>query len=169
MKKVWTAAIACLLVSSAAHADADDDARLLNSFHKYGITKCDDFILENSRLIANWSYSISKHANGIDGPTTEVSLIRIWGDVNDTVKTDDTYIQTPKKCFLTRRSTLTFPGTCSENIDPQYWYVSNELEGRDYTTYKNGNGVEMQAKEIKVGNFKACVQETLIRQQGPQS
>ena len=150
-----------------AHAESDDQI-LLNAFHEYGITKCDKFILENSRLEGNWDFFISKHAGGIDGSATEVSLIKIWGVENDTIKVDDSYIQTPKNCYLHRRSTITFPGTCESNVDGNYWYVSNRMPGKDYVTYKNKGGIEMQAKEIQVGNFKACIQETGIRNKGNQ-
>jgi len=151
----------------AAHAESDDQI-LLNAFHKYGITKCDKFILENSKLEGNWNMFISKHSGGIEGSATEVSIIRIWGTENDTVKADDSYIQTPKNCYMHRRSTVTYPGTCESNVDGNYWYVSNNMPGKDYTTYTNKGGVEMQAKEIQVGNFKACIQETSIRKQGSQ-
>lgn len=33
------------------------------------------------------------------------------------------------------------------------------MPDKDYTTYKNAGGIEMHAKEISMGNFKACVQE----------
>ena len=81
-------------------ASADDTQLLLNSFHEYGITKCDSFIAENSGLNGNWNYFINKHSGGIDGPATEVTVTQIYGSKDDTVKTEDTYIQTAKKCFL---------------------------------------------------------------------
>ena len=37
---------------------ANDDVTLLKSFHDYGITKCDSFIVENSTLEKNWNYFI---------------------------------------------------------------------------------------------------------------
>lgn len=89
-------------------AFADDDATLLKSFHDYGITKCDSFILENSRLQGNWNYYINKHANGMDGIATEVTITRIWGTKGDTVKTEDTYIQTAKNCYLRNTWTVTY-------------------------------------------------------------
>ncbi len=152
-------------VAGNSHAESNDQI-LLNSFHEYGITKCDKFILENSRLEGNWNLFISKHAGGIDGSATEVSVIRIWGTENDTVKVDDSYIQTPKNCYLHHRSTVTYPGSCESNVDGNYWYVSNRMPGKDYTTYTNKGGADMQAKEIQVGNFKACIQETGIRKKG---
>ncbi|ORT50846.1 hypothetical protein ST37_07870 [Vibrio sp. qd031] len=142
---------------------ANDDQTLLKSFHDYGISKCDSFILENSKLKSNWNYFINKHAGGIDGPSTEVTITQIFGSKGDTVKTEDTYIQTAKKCFLRQTWTLTFPGSCSENIDGNAWYVSTKMPNKDYTTYKNAGGLELHAKEISMGNFKACVQEGSIR------
>jgi hypothetical protein len=156
-----------ITVVGGVYAESDDQT-LLDSFHEYGITKCDKFILENSSLVANWNYFISKHAGGIDGSATEVSLIRIWGEENDTVKVDDTYIQTPKNCYLHTKLIATYAGSCESNIDGKYWYVSTRMPGKDYTHYENNGGVDMHAKEIRVGNFKACIQETSIRKKGNQ-
>ncbi|MBL1384865.1 MAG: hypothetical protein COA35_009305 [Colwellia sp.] len=138
---------------------ANNDQTLLKSFHDYGISQCDSFILENSKLESNWNFFINKHAGGIDGPSTEVTITQIFGSKGDTVKTEDTYIQTAKKCFLRQTWTLTFPGSCSENIDGNSWYVSTKMPNKDYTTYTNAGGMELHAKEISMGNFKACVQE----------
>ncbi|MCA3958313.1 hypothetical protein JKP11_22040 [Vibrio vulnificus] len=95
----------------------------------------------------------------MDGPATEVTITNIWGSKGDTVKTESTYIQTAKNCYLRETWTVTNPGSCRDNIDGNYWYVSTEMPNKDYTTYKNSGGIELHAKEISVGNFKACVQE----------
>ncbi|KHT63284.1 hypothetical protein RJ45_12845 [Photobacterium gaetbulicola] len=143
----------------SGHALANDSQILLKSFHDYGIKKCDTFISQNTTLKGNWNFFINKHAGGIDGPVTEVTVVNIWGSRGDTVKTEDTYIQTPKNCYLRQTWTLTDPGSCSENIDGNHWYVSTKMPNKDYTTYKNSGGIELHAKEIQVGNFKVCVQE----------
>jgi len=142
---------------------------LLNSFHKYGITKCDSFILENSSLKGNWTYYISKHAGGIDGSATEVTVTQIFGSPGDTVKITDTYIQTSKKCFLHSMWTLTFKGACSSNVDGDAWYVKDPMPSKDYVQYTNAGGVEMLAKDISMGNFKACIQEGSVRTSSPHS
>ncbi|MGF1684351.1 hypothetical protein [Photobacterium minamisatsumaniensis] len=148
---------ACLLVSQSSFAN--DNQKLLSSFHDYGIKKCDNFIIENSELKGNWNFYINKHANGMDGVATEVTLVKIWGSKGDTVKTEDTYIQTAKNCYLRQTWTLTDSGSCSDNIDGNAWYISGHMPNKDYTTYKNAGGIELHAKEISVGNFKACIQE----------
>ena len=148
-------------------AHSDDNQRLLKSFHEYGITKCDSFIIENSRLGNNWTYFIGKHARGMDGAATEATITTIWGSKGDTVKTEGTYIQTAKNCYLRQTWTLTYPGSCSENIDGKSWYISTDMPSKDYTTYKNAGGVELHAKEITLGNFKACVQEGSKRASKP--
>lgn len=155
------------IFSSMSHAKSGDQI-LLDAFHEYGITKCDSFILEKSPLNGkpNWNFFISKHGGGIDGTATEVSVIQIYGSKDDTVKIDYSYIQTNKACFVHSRSTITYPGTCSSNVDGNYWYVTRKMPNKDYVTYTNSGGIEMQAKEISVGNFKACIQETSIRNQG---
>ncbi|ARD45604.1 hypothetical protein [Colwellia sp. PAMC 21821] len=144
---------------SALPAYANDDQLLLKQFHDYGIKKCDAFIIEKSKLKGGWSLFINKHAGGIDGPSTEVTMTQIFGSKDDTVKTEDTYIQTSKKCFLRHTWTVTFPGSCESNIDGNAWYISTKMPNKDYTTYKNSGGIELHAKEISMGNFKACVQE----------
>ena len=95
-----------------------DDEKLLNAFHKYGLTKCDKFILANSKLKGDWNFFISKHPD-IDG-VKEASAIQITGSKNDTVKTDDSYIQTPKACFLHSRLVAVFPrhGTVTPHARP---------------------------------------------------
>ena len=146
-----------LIISSASFAN--DSQLLLNRVHEYGIKKCDSFISQNTKLQGSWNFFISKQAGGMDGPATEVTITNIWGSKGDTVKTESTYIQTAKNCYLRETWTLTNPGSCGDNIDGNYWYVSTEMPNNDYTTYKNSGGVELHAKEISVGNFKACVME----------
>ncbi len=155
------------IFSSMSHAKSDNQI-LLDSFHEYGITKCDSFILEQSPLNDknNWNFFISKHMDEIDSTVKEVSVIQIFGSKDDTVKVDYSYIQTDKACFMNSRSTITFPGACSSNVDGNYWYMTSKMPNKDYTTYKNSGGIEMQAKEISMGNFKACIQETSIRRKG---
>ena len=164
-KAVLFLAIATAVTNTQAE---NEDQILLNAFHKFGITKCDKFILANSGLQENWTYYINKHVGGIDGLTTEVSITIIYGSSNDTVKIDDSYIQTPKNCYLHSRATLTFPGPCESNVDGDTWYISDPMAGKDYIQYRNKNGVELLVKEIQVGNFKACVQEFSKRLKGNQ-
>jgi len=165
-RSMFIGAVLALFFSTASYAQKDNQI-LLDSFHKYGIKKCDSFIEKNSSLRSNWNFYISKHAGGIDGPATEVTVIQIFGSAGDTVKIADTYIQTPKKCFLTSSWTLTFKGSCESNVDGNSWYVSDPMPSKDYTQYTNAGGVEMLAKEISMGNFKACLQEGMKRVSGP--
>lgn len=158
MSKKINAFVMSAFIGVSLPASANDD-KLLNAFHKYGINKCDSFIIKNSKLKSNWTYFIDKHSGGIDGPATEVTITQIFGSKGDTVKTVDSYIQTTKKCFLRTEWTVTNPGDCSSNIDGDKWYISSEMPSKDYTTYKNSGGVEKHAKEISVGNFKACIEE----------
>lgn len=154
------------LTSGIVFAETDDQI-LLKAFHKYGITKCDKFLIKNSKLDENWNFFISKHADAIDDNVKEASIIQIFGSKNDTVKFDHSYIQSKKGCFVHKRTITTFSGPCSEHVDLNYWYVSTDMPDKDYTTYKNKGGVEMHVKEISVGNFKACIQETGIRNSAP--
>jgi len=153
----------CMLISCQSLADESSNHRLLKAFHEYGITKCDDFIIENSSLKKNWYFVISKHEDNIDKKIKEVSVIQIYGSKNDTLKSDDSYIQSSEACYLHSRHTLTFAGSCSSNVNLDHWYVSEEMPDKDYTEYKNQHGVRYFAKEITLGNFKACVHEYTIR------
>ena len=89
--------------------------------------------------------------------------VTIYGTKGDTVKIDDSYIQTLKNCFLHSRSTITNLGSCESNIDSNDWNISSEMPNKDYTTYENKYGIEMQAKEITVGDSKVCIKETSVR------
>jgi len=161
MKKIISLIIGIGIISSLFAKS--DDKILLGAFHKYGITKCDNFILENSKLKMNWNFFISSHNQDISNDVKEVSIIEIFGSKNDTVKVDHSYIESPNGCFLTKRITLSFKGSCESNIDKNYWYISKEMPNKDYIAYSNGKGVERYAKEIEMGNFKSCIQETTLR------
>jgi hypothetical protein len=158
--------VGCAILTSG-RVLADDDQILLGQMHKYGITKCDGLVLKNSKLEDNWNMFTSKHRDDIDKNVKEASVIQVTGPKGDTVKIDVSYIQGPNKCFMTKRSTITFPGSCSENIDMDAWFVSKAMPDKDYTQYENKGGVSMLAKEVTVGNFKACIQEVIIRNSAP--
>jgi hypothetical protein len=166
MRKVVFGIGISLMLMQNGFSKSNDEV-LLDYFHKYGITKCDNFILKNSRLKANWNFFISQHRNELGKNVKEVSIITIYGSKNDTVKIDDSYIQAPNGCFLTTRSTLTFTGSCEDNHDKNYWYISTRMPNKDYTTYKNAGGIERHCKEISMGNFKASVLEAIARSNAP--
>ena len=155
---------ACSSMSAVAN---EDDATLLNAFHKKGITKCDSFILENGKLQGNWHIVTSTHPGLNNDSFKELGLIQVTGKKGDSVKITQSYIQTPTACYMSGVTTVTFSGRCSDrdNIDPDYWYVKDEMEGLDYKKYENKGGIDMFAKEISVGNFTACVIDYHKRQQ----
>lgn len=156
-------------IASPVQAQSDNE-KLLSLFHKYNITKCDSFIVENSPIegVKNWSVQISKHGGGIDGPTTEVTLIRLYGSPGDTVKEDVSYIETVNNCYAHKRMTLTYPGRCEDNIDSSSWSVVDKYPKLDYKKYDNGNGVDLFAKDIRIESGYACVQELSLRISGAQ-
>ena len=138
-----------------------NNQELLNLFHKYKMTKCDKFILKNTNLInkPNWSLDIERPNSPIGKGYSIVTLILTYGSKGDTVKKDFTFVETPKRCILTERATITFNGSCSQNINGDFWYISSRMPRLDYTAYKNKGSAPMLAKEIDVGNFKLCIQE----------
>lgn len=155
--------------SAVAHAvsEESDDQKILGLMHKYGITKCDKLILENDKPKTNWNVFVSRPSREIEKTVHTATLVQVFGTLNDTVKTENTYIQSSSGCFIHKTSTISFPGTCSENIDGNKWYVATSMNDKDYTEYKNKGGVSRLAKEIKVGNFNACIQETHLDDNSP--
>lgn len=152
------------LTSNLAIA-SEDDKVLLGAIHKYGVTKCDSFILEHGKLKDNWHFDISRHPKLNNENFSEVTIQQVAGSQGDTIKIAQTYIQTPSACYLLELSTVTFSGHCSDNdnIDQNSWFVKDEMEGLDYKKYQNKGGVDLFAKEISVGNFNACVIEYQVR------
>lgn len=136
-----------------------DDQKVLGMMHKYGITRCDKFILDNDKPKKNWNFFVSKNSGEIDKSVKVATLVQIFGKLGDTVKTEHTYIQSPNGCFLHKAATLTASRPCKDDIDGDAWYVDSAMEDKDYTAYKNKGGVTLFAKDIKVGNFDACVEE----------
>lgn len=152
--------------ANALATQSDDNKILLKSFHQYGITHCDSFIIKESALKGNWYYNISTNKDDLDKNVSEVSVVQILGTKGDTIKIDCSYTQTPDACFLHKRSISTFSGPCKDNIDLNYWYLQKPLPTQDYDVYKNQGGVTLLAKEISVGNFKACILEYERRAKG---
>ena len=136
---------------------------LLSAFHKNGITKCDKFITKHSRLNGKFNVFISKHEDGIDGPSTEVSIITIYGDKGTTFKFDDSYVQTAKNCALHSRSIATKIAPCDSVIDPVKWFRTSPMPNKDYSAYKNKVGFDLYAKELTVGDKKVCIMEASMR------
>ncbi|KTC94895.1 hypothetical protein [Legionella feeleii] len=138
-----------------------EDQGLLKSFHEYGMTKCDKFILHHASLKnkPHWSFDIEKPHAPLGKGYSVVGLVEVYGYKGDTVKKDFSFLETPDQCILTQRSTITFSGPCSENINGDYWYISNQMPEKDYTEYRNKGNAPMLAKEVNVGNFKLCIQE----------
>jgi len=152
-----------LIVSGiSVHAQNNQDI-LLDAFHKNGITKCDKFIKNNMRLNGNFNVFLSKHENGIDGPSTEISIVTIYGTKGNTIKFDDSYIQTAKNCVLHSRSVATKLGSCNSIIDPNKWFRTSPMPNKDYTAYKNKAGFDLYAKELEVGGSKICIMEASMR------
>lgn len=57
--------------------------KMLHEFHQMGITHCDAFIEQQTKTPGQWTYFINKHAGGIDGPSTEVFMVQISGNKNN--------------------------------------------------------------------------------------
>lgn len=152
----------------AEEPEKTDLNNLLSQFHERGITHCDEFITTNIQAPGNWKYFINKHAGGIDGPSTEVSLTQISGEVGS-FKTDYSFIQTLKKCFMHKRGHITSYESCKNSVDPLIWEVDHELSGFDYKRYKNFKGRLLYSKEVEVAGTKICLLEYEYRSRGKHS
>jgi len=162
MSKIFLLPILTLSIVSSLSAKTNQDI-LLDAFHKNGINKCDKFIKKNMRLNGNFNVFISKHEDGIDGPSTEVSIVSIYGTKGNTIKFDDSYIQTAKNCALHARSTTTKLGSCSSVINPKQWFRTSPMPNKDYTAYKSREGFDLYAKELSIKDSKVCIMEASMR------
>jgi hypothetical protein len=154
------------LITSLLAPLAWSEDPLLVGFHEYGITRCDTFIKTTSNLEGSWSFFFSKHAGGLDGSSTEVTMVQIAGKKGDTVKIDYSYIQTAKACFLHARRTVTSEGNCNTKVSGERWGKIGEMSDVDYQVYADGNGMQMYAKDIKVGDSELCIREIGVRARG---
>lgn len=162
MNKLLIFTLVTITSAQAIYAQSNQEI-LLSAFHKNGITKCDKFISKNSRLKDKFNVFISKHENGIDGPSTEVSIVTIYGTKGNTIKFDDSYIQTAKNCVLHSRSIATKEASCDSIINTSKWFRTSPMPDKDYTAYKNKSGFDLYAKELNVGGSKVCIMEASMR------
>ena len=162
MKKLLLLLIFILSSTTNIYAKTNEDI-LLEAFHKNSINKCDKFIKKHMRLQGSFNVFISKHEDGIDGPSTEVSIVTIYGTKGNTIKFDDSYIQTTKNCVLHSRSVATKIGSCDSIIDPNKWFRTSPMPNKDYSAYKNKAGFDLYAKELDVGGSKVCIMEASMR------
>jgi hypothetical protein len=158
-----------LLFTSLNSFAKPKDTQFLKDFHKFGITHCDEFILKNTATTGNWKYFINKHPGGIDGPSTEVSLTQISGKPGQTFKTNYSFIQTLKKCFLHKKGQITVFDSCGKAVDSKVWTLQYNLPEFDYKKYKDKKGITLYAKELDLGGKKACLLDYEFRTQGDHS
>lgn len=143
---------------SNCYAGSNTD-QLIKASHEYGITGCDHVIKKaiNLETSDNWKWTIGRHQGGLPGSTTEVTYTFTWGVENDSLLEQFTVIQTKSNCYIDRRTMLTFTGSCESNVDKDNWYLDEKQNGTDFSWYKNRYDLVQLTKDIKVGNFQACV------------
>ena len=164
MKHLFLVFVAILLSPNAFSDDLNN--KLLIEFHKLGVTHCDDFILKNSRTAGHWRFFLNKHLNGIDGPTTEVSMVQISGNGDNSYKTDYSFVQTLKGCYLHKKGQITVNQPCSEAVDGKTWRVQYNFPKNAYKRYKDAKGIILYSKEI---NPETCLLEFDYRSSGKHS
>ena len=166
--------LALTLISPTLLADSDttttdpnrDNNELLKQIHKLGITHCDEFILQNTKVKGAWKFFMNKHSGGIDGPSTEVSMVQIYGQKGKTYKTDYSFIQTLKKCFLHKKGQITVEEPCNKAVDLNSWILHYELPNFDYRRYKNEKGIVLYTKDL---SKNSCLLEYEFRTVGEHS
>lgn len=139
---------------------------LLHEFHQMSITHCDKFIKQQTKTPGKWSYFINKHAGGIDGPSTEVYMVQISGNQKNSYKTNYTFIQTLKKCFVHKRGQINIEKNCSEAVSQDVWHLQYNLPNFSYKRYKDKNGVILYTKDIGANH---CLMEFEYRASGKHS
>lgn len=145
---------------------SSSDRNLLKNFHELGITHCDEFIQKNIQAKGDWKFFLSKHAGGLDGPTTEVTMVQIYGDKKNSFKNDYTFVQTLKKCFLHKRGTITAQEACSSAVNPQLWKIQFNLPGYSFKRYRDKKGIILYSNELSANQ---CLIEYEFRTKGDHS
>ncbi|GAB6069023.1 hypothetical protein JCM30760_01200 [Thiomicrorhabdus hydrogeniphila] len=166
MKKVIATAL--LLLSWQANA-SENQNELLKQFHKFGITHCDNFIKKNTATPGEWKFFMNKQPGGLDGPSTEVSLTQISGKPGQSIKTDYSFIQTLKACFLHKTGQIIAFDSCDKAVDKKVWNLEYNLAEFDYKRYKDAKGVVLFTKEITMDNKKVCFLNYDFRTKGSHS
>lgn len=164
----WIVLTASIFTSLPSYAETNKNP-ILDEFHKFGITHCDEFIQKNTAALGSWKFFIHKHPGGIDGPSTEVSLTQISGKPGQSIKTDYTFIQTLKQCFLHKRGQVTAFDSCDKAVDSKIWNIQFNLPDYDYKRYKDQKGIILYAKELELGGKKACLLDYEFRTKGKHS
>jgi len=131
-----------------------------------GITHCDDFILKNTQTQGQWKFFMNKHAGGIDGPSTEVSLVQISGNLTKSYKTDYSFIQTLKQCFMHKKGQITVQEPCSKAVNADIWNIQYNLPNLAYKRYKDKKGIVLYSKDL---GENSCLLEYEFRTVGEHS
>ncbi|WP_040727183.1 hypothetical protein [Thiomicrorhabdus sp. Kp2] len=160
--------ITLMLQSWLTYAEEDKN-QLLKQFHEFGITHCDEFISKNTATPGAWKFFMNKHPGGIDGPSTEVSLTQISGKPGQSFKTNYTFIQTLKQCFLHKSGQITAFDSCEKAVDKKVWNLQYNLPEFDFKRYKDKKGVVLFTKEVSLGDKKICLLNYEFRTSGKHS
>lgn len=158
--------ISTLLTTSVYAQTEVANQNILQQFHKMGITHCDEFIEKNIQAKGDWKFFLSKHAGGLDGPSTEVSMVQIYGDKTSSFKNDYTFVQTLKKCFLHKRGSIFAKEPCASAVDTEQWKIQFNLPGYSYKRYKNAKGIVLYSNAITADQ---CLLEYEYRTKGEHS
>lgn len=145
---------------------ANDTQSLLKQFHSLGITHCDEFINNNVTVKGNWKFFLTKHADGLDGPATEVNMVQIHGSKINSLKSNYTFVQTLKKCFLHKTGIIKTNKSCTDSINKDIWKLQYNLPDFDYKRFKNAKGMVLFTKEL---SEKSCLLEYEFRTKGEHS
>jgi len=147
---------------------------MLDAFHKIGITKCDSFILVNTKLDDYHTYfvnNLNKNTNDNNNDVKQATITTTYGKINDSVLNYDSYIETKDGCRLETLIMINKPGLCGETFASRVWNwrVVSQALGGEYTQYEGVNGSELITQELSIGSLRWCVSELRVTYYGPHS
>lgn len=152
-------------IANTANANEANQG-LLKQFHSLGITHCDEFINKHVSVNGQWKFFLTKHAGGLDGPATEVNMVQIHGSKVNSLKSNYTFVQTLKKCFLHKTGHIVSNMSCEDSINKEIWQPQYKLPDFDYQRFKNKKGMVLYTKPLST---KSCLLEFEFRTKGDHS
>lgn len=133
--------------------------QLLISVHKHGVTGCDYPILNAVQLPdkSNWQWTVESYNTSM-GNSHELNITLTHGTRNDSVYEQFTVIETKHACYINHTGQITYGTSCNNSVDFQLWRENLDSQpGTDFRFFTNRLGITLIAKELAVGNGRACV------------
>lgn len=166
-----------MILSTCASAGAENgSAFFFRNAHNAGVTKCDAAINRTVGPQSGFDIFSSFDSGAGDDIQTNAPVDKrlkkidahfVLGSAGDSILVTLSVIQDVGTCYISMRSTITYSSTCDKSIDGDFWNKVSNYSTNDYSRYVNPGGVDMYAKDIKVGNFNMCIHETVVLNEYP--